>query len=223
MHTSISKSSSYYIELSILFVGLLLTANIIGEKPLLLGSFIVPAGLLLFPLTYLLADIITEVYGLANARRIIWMGAVCNLFMAFMCNLAIHLPCLESWEHNEAYATILGESSRLIVISVITYFISEFLNAYIVAKLKRTMQGNYFWFRALCANWIGVGIETTLFVPLAFYGKMSNADLMHLTLFYYSFKTLYAICAMPFISQFVHFLKKKENLPCTLIHEDSNL
>ncbi len=202
----------YYSQIAMIFVGLLLTANVIGEKPLLFGTVILPAGLLLFPITYLLGDVLTEVYGFSQSRRVIWTGMLCNLFMALMCRLAISLPALETWEHSEAYAKILGSSSRLMAISVFTYFVGEFVNTYIVAKLKIKTRGRFFWARALCGSWIGEGIETSLFIPLAFYGTMPNEVLLRLALFYYSFKVAYAFCAMPLANQLVTFLKKKENL-----------
>lgn len=192
-----------------LFVGLLLTANIIGEKPLVFGPLIVPAGLLLFPMTYLLGDILTELYGFTESRRVIWVAMLCNLFMCGMCKISIALPASPSWAHSQAYAQILGSSSRLMAISVFTYFSGELVNAYIVSQLKIKMQGRLFWARALCGSWIGEGIETSLFIPLAFYGRMPNEELLRLALFYYAFKVGYALCAMPFANKLVKTLKKK--------------
>ncbi len=195
-----------------IFVALLLTANVIGEKPLLLGPLILPAGLLLFPITYLLGDVLTEVYGFAMSRRVIWMGMACNLFMALMCKLSISLPAEETWIHSESYAQILGCSSRLMVISVLTYFLGEFINTYIVAKLKIRLKGKFFWIRALCGNWMGEAIETSLFIPLAFYGTMPNEVLLKLATTFYLFKVTYAMCAMPFANALVTFLKRQEKL-----------
>lgn len=205
-----SFHSKYFPQIAMCFVGLLLTANVIGEKPLMFGPIILPAGLLLFPITYLLGDLLTEVYGFAQSRRVIWMGMACNLFMATLCQISIALPSIASWERAEAYAQVLGTSSRLMAISVFTYFVGEFVNAYIVAKLKIYMQGRLFWARALCGSWIGEGIETSLFIPLAFYGSLPNAQLLRLAAFYYSFKVLYALCAMPLLNALVKLLKKKE-------------
>jgi queuosine precursor transporter len=202
----------YYSQIGMMFVALLLTANVIGEKPLVFGPIILPAGLLLFPITYLLGDLLTEVYGFGASRRVIWMGMACNLFMALMCHLSISLPALPSWTRGEAYAEILGTSSRLMAISVFTYFIGEFANAYIVAKLKIWMKGRLFWARALCGSWIGEGIETSLFIPLAFYGTLPNDELLRLAGFFYSFKVCYALCAMPLLNYLVNILKRRENL-----------
>lgn len=195
-----------------IFVTLLLTANVIGEKPLSFGPFVLPAGLILFPLTYLLGDVLTEVYGFTEARRVIWFGMLCNLFMAFMCRLAIILPASDSWSYNEAFSQILGNGSRLMAVSTLAYFIGEFMNATIVAKLKVKMQGRFFWIRALCGSWIGEGIETALFVPLAFYGTMPNDQLLKLGLFYYGFKILYALCTLPLANKLVTILKRHEKV-----------
>lgn len=194
------------------FVTLLLTANIVGEKPVTFGSIILPAGVLLFPLTYLLGDILTEVYGFAAARRIIWFGMFCNLFMAMMCHLAILAPAPESWLDQAAYTQILGNGSRLMAVSTFTYFIGEFINAYVVAKLKVKMQGKAFWLRALCGSWIGEGVETALFLPLAFYGIMDNNELLSFGLFYYSFKVVYAFCTLPLANKLVNILKRREKI-----------
>ena len=202
--------SKYYFGLGIIFVTLLLTANIIGEKPLAFGFIILPAGQLLFPLTYLLGDVLTEVYGFMAARRIIWSAMVCNLFMAFMCQVAIALPSIEGWQHEEAYRQIFSHSARLMVASVVTYFIGELFNAYIVYRLKAKMKGRLFWLRALCSSSIGECIETSFFIPLAFYGTMENHELFRLALFYYCFKISYAACIVPFANKLANFLKKCE-------------
>lgn len=209
LHTS---QFHYYSQIGMAFVALLLTANVIGEKPLVFGPIILPAGLLLFPITYLLGDLLTEVYGFGASRKVIWMGMACNLFMALMCHLSISLPATPSWARSEAYAEILGTSSRLMAISVFTYFVGEFANAYIVAKLKVKMKGKFFWARALCGSWIGEGIETSLFIPLAFYGSLPNDELLRLAFFFYTFKVCYALCAMPLLNYLVKVLKRRENL-----------
>ncbi len=208
----IPSTSKYYPQLGMLFVALLLTANVIGPKPLAFGFITLPAGLLLFPLTYLLGDMLTEVYGFAQSRRVIWMGMACNLFLAAMCTLAIHLPAIASWPHSESYASVLGYSTRIMTFSVLTYFVGEFVNAYIVAKLKVRMQGRLFWLRAICGSWIGETIETGLFIPLAFYGSMPTDELLKFAACYYAFKLLYVLCAMPILNSLVKLLKAKEKL-----------
>ncbi|MDB6096699.1 MAG: hypothetical protein JWM09_977 [Francisellaceae bacterium] len=202
----------YYTVLAIGFVSLLLTANIIGEKPIQIGSIILPAGLLIFPLTYLLGDAITEVYGFALSRKVIWGALIANLFMALACQLAISLPHASYWHKQEAYQTIFGMTARLMMVSVFTYFIGEFMNTLIISKLKIYMRGRNFWLRALCSSAVGELIETSLFIPLAFWGSMGRTEMIKLMGFFYNFKVLYALLAMPLLSILVKFLKKAEQL-----------
>lgn len=216
MTTPSLANARYYPQLAMVFIALLLTANVVGEKPLqFFGSIVLPAGLMLFPLTYLIGDLLTEVYGFKASRRVIWVGMLCNLFMAGACQLSIHFPYLATWEKQEAYALILGTSSRLMVVSVFTYFVGELLNAYVVATLKARMQGRFFWVRALLGNWLGEGVETALFIPLAFGGSMPQAELLRFGLFYYAFKVSYAFVAMPAASWVAGWLKRVEGRDLT--------
>lgn len=208
-----STQFKYYTTIAMVFITLLLTANVVGEKQLLIGgSLIIPMGFLIFPMTYLLGDILTEVYGFWNARRVIWMGMFCSIFLAMVCRIAIALPFSQYWHHQEAYAKVLGISSRLMVISVFTYFVGEFINAVLVAKLKVLMKGKRFWIRALFGSWIGEFVETSLFIPLFFYGTLPWHLIIKITFIYYGMKMAYAACAMPFINYLVKIIKKREEV-----------
>jgi len=205
----------FYPILGMVFVTLLLTANIVSEKPVLMGSFIIPAGLLLFPITYLLGAVCAEVYGFRQSRQLIWMAMLCNVFMAMICHIAIILPSVDTWELSTAYSQVLSRSSRLMLISVFSYGVGELMNAYVVVRLKQRLQGKHFWMRALCGSWIGEALETSLFVPLAFYQTFELVDLLHLMGFYYLFKLVYAICAVPVMNVLVVTLKRYEILEKT--------
>ena len=207
-----TKNFKYYSQLGMVFVGLLLTANVLGPKPLLLGKLIVPAGSVIFPMTYLVGVIITEVYGFRASRVVIWMALICNLFMAFALKIAIFLPYTPEWPGQDAYSAVLGTSSRLMVVSVFTYFIGELLNAYVVSSLKIKLKARLFFIRGLCGNWLGEGLETCLFIPLAFYDVLSMPSILQMILSYLAFKVSYAFVAMPFISVIVAKLKEKEGL-----------
>lgn len=193
------------------FVSLLLAANVLGPKPIKFGVVIVPAGLIIFPLTYLIGGVLTEVYGFAASRKVIWAGLFSNLFLSIACKIAIAMPYDPSWDGQAAYANVLGVSSRLMLVSVFTYFIGEFVNSYIVAKLKIYMCGNRFWLRSICGNWIGEFIETSLFLPLAFY-HLPVSTLFKMAIFYYTFKLLYCTCSAPLVNKFSAFLKREENV-----------
>ena len=201
----------YYTNLAMAFVALLLSANVLGPKPISFGSIVVPAGLLIFPLTYLVGGVLTEVYGFVDSRRVIWMGLFCNLFLCIACKVSVALPYDPSWPGQSAYSEVLSVSSRLMFVSVFTYFIGEFVNSAIVAKLKVRMQGQKFWARSICGSWIGEFVETSLFLPLAFYHLPLNT-LLRMAVFYYIFKLVYSICSAPIVNALSKFLKREEGV-----------
>lgn len=207
--TKRSNQFRYYTQLGMLFLGCYITANVIAPKPILIGSIVVPAGLIIFPLTYLLGALITEVYGFAMSRRVIWSALICNLVLALVCQIAIALPHPSDWSYQQEYALIFGASSRVMVISVFTYFIGELINAYIVARLKVKMLGKNFWLRGICGNWIGEGVETSIFIPLVFY-YLPITQIVHMALFYFIFKVCYAFCAMPIMQLVAKIIKRCE-------------
>jgi len=211
----------YYTSLAMIFVGLLLTANTIGPKPIQLGFVTLPAGLMLFPLTYLLGVLLTEVYGFTASRRVIWTALACNLFMAASCQIAIICPSGENWTSQEAYAQVLTHSSRIMVVSVFTYLIGEFINAYIVARLKVFMAGKRFWVRAMCGTGIGECVETGLFLPLAFWDWPAE-QIWRLAPFYVTFKVGYAFCALPLVGKLASWLKRVEGIDYYDNHTDFN-
>jgi|SaaInlStandDraft_7_1057024.scaffolds.fasta_scaffold00440_3 queuosine precursor transporter len=200
-----------------LFTTLLLTANVLGPKPIKFVQITIPAGLIIFPLTYLVGGVLTEVYGYGASRRIIWLGLLSNLFLAIACKFAIAMPFDPDWDGQQSYAQVLSVSSRLMIVSVFTYFIGEFFNSFIVAKLKIMMQGKHFWLRSICGNWIGEFIETSLFLPLAFYNLPFNT-LINMAVFYYAFKLVYCTCAAPLLHSLAKFLKREEGID----HYDHN-
>ena len=206
---SLDSACQYYSYLAMGFITLLLTTNVVGEKPIDFGWVVVPAGLLLFPGTYLLGDVLTEVYGFSKARRVVWIGMFCNLFMSLICRFMAALPALSSWTHHEAYAQVLTSSSRLMAISSLSYFMGEWTNAYVVSKLKEKMQGRFFWIRALCGSWIGEAIDSAIFIPLAFYPVMSRDELLSFMLFCYVFKVVYSFVTIPIATRLVTVLKAK--------------
>jgi uncharacterized integral membrane protein (TIGR00697 family) len=171
---------------------------------------VVPAGLLLFPGTNLLGDVLSEVYGFRKTRYVVVMGMFCNLFMSIICRLIVALPAQETWIHSEAYSEVLTSSSRLMAISSMSYFIGEWTNAYIVARLKVKMQGRLFWLRALCGSWIGEFVDTSIFIPLAFYSILTSEQLIQFMIFCYTFKVVYSFVTIPIASKLVTVLKKKE-------------
>lgn len=194
------------------FVSFLLIANVQGPKLFAWGPFILPVSIFVFPLTYVLSVAITEIYGYLAARRVIWFAFFMNLIMALSFQFAIQIPAINEWGHQEAYATVLGFSSRIVAASLTAYFVSEFLNAYLVAKLKIKHQGQRFWLRALLSMSIAEGLGTFVVITLAFAGTISLQTWWHLLVGYYCFKVTYAMVATPILSKVVKYIKTQEQI-----------
>ena len=160
------KVSQWFVIIAAVFVTCLITANIIAVKIMWLFGFPVPAGIIIFPLSYLFGDVLTEVYGYGAARRVIWLGFACNLLTV----VAIYIGGLAApapfWQNQAAYNTILGFTPRLLLASFIAYLVGEFTNSFILAKLKIATKGRWLWTRTIGSTLIGEGLDTLIFMEL---------------------------------------------------------
>ncbi len=192
------------------FVSVLLISNVASCKLLDFGPFTFDGGTLLFPLSYIFGDILTEVYGYARSRRTIWMGFFAALAMSAVFIAVGLLPPSAGWEHQAAYDAILGLTPRIVLASLIAYFCGEFVNSYIMAKLKIATKGKYLWTRTIGSTLGGQFVDTLLFVFIAFYGVFDGALLPVIVLSNFVFKTLVEIVFTPATYAIVGFLKKAE-------------
>ena len=157
-----------YLDLiTALFVAVLLTSNIASSKILDLGPFTFDGGTILFPVSYIFGDILTEVYGYRRSRRVIWVGFACAGLMAAVLALVGALPPAEGWENQEAYEAILGTTPRIVLGSLIAYFAGEFSNSYTLAKMKILTRGRWLWTRTIGSTLVGEGVDTLAFISLA--------------------------------------------------------
>lgn len=202
----------YFSIVSTLFVVTLMISNTVATKLFQLGPFIFTGGILLFPLTYIFGDILTEVYGYSRSRKIIWMGFLSLIFMSIVYWIVGLLPPAQTWQNQEAYTLILGFVPRIVIASIIGYWAGEFLNSLILAKLKLITKGKHLWLRTISSTIAGEGVDTALFVLIGFYGIISNSILLLAILSGYLFKTLYEIIATPITYRIVKFLKKSESI-----------
>ncbi|KWV94168.1 MULTISPECIES: queuosine precursor transporter [unclassified Erythrobacter] len=158
------------------FVTILLLSNLIGaSKPSyvtlpIVGEWSFGAGVLFFPISYIIGDILTEVYGYARARRVIWTGFAALLFMAFMAWVVVQLPPADGWPGQEAYEFVFGNSWRIVLASMIAFWVGEFANSYVLAKMKVWTQGRHLWMRTIGSTVVGQGLDSLIFYPLAFWG-----------------------------------------------------
>jgi queuosine precursor transporter len=219
-----SKSSTwrYYDVAVALFVASLLTANIISVKLIEIGPIIVPAGVVIFPVSYILGDILTEVYGFRWARRAIWLGFLGNLVAVAAIWIAGLLPSPAFWQGQTAYDAILGFTPRLLAASFAAYLVGEFANSTILAKMKIWTQGKYLWTRTIGSTLIGQGLDSLVFILIAFGGLMAPAAIMTTVVSQWLFKSIYEIAATPLTYFVINRLKQAEGVDTFDIHTNMN-
>lgn len=203
----------YFDFLMAAFVTVLLCANIIGaSKVATFAGFNFTGGMLFFPLSYLFNDILTEVYGYARTRRVVWAGFVAMCFASLMSYIVVNLPPAEGYLNQAAVETVFSATPRIMAASLTAYFLGEFVNSYVLAKMKVMTEGRMLWLRTIGSTVVGEGVDTLLFYPLAFYGLWSNELLLQVMGANYMLKVLWEVLATPLTYKIVGFLKRVENV-----------
>ncbi|TMC19617.1 MAG: VUT family protein [Chloroflexi bacterium] len=206
------KVSFWFVVIACIFVTCLITANIIAVKLILLFGFLVPAGIIVFPLSYLFGDILTEVYGYGAARYVIWLGFMCNLLAVIAFYIGGLAPAAPFWHNQAAYDAILGFTPRLLLASFIAYLVGEFTNSFVLAKLKIVTKGRWLWTRTIGSTLVGEGLDTLIFISIAFWGIIPQQLILTTILTQWIFKVVYEVVATPFTYAVVGFLKRRENI-----------
>lgn len=202
----------YFSIISSIFVAVLLISNTVTVKLIHIGPFIFSGAIILFPLSYIFGDILTEVYGYSKSRRIIWTGFGCLIFMSLIYLIVGFLPAAPGWNNQEAYWSILGFAPRVVLASIIAYFSGEFSNSFVLSKMKVITQGKHLWARTIGSTIVGEGVDTALFVWIAFIGIVPGNILVVAAISSYFFKVFYEIIATPLTYKIVAFLKKEEGI-----------
>ncbi len=200
----------YFDLIMALFVAVLLISNVASSKILRLGPFTFDGGTLLFPISYIFGDILTEVYGYRRSRRVIWAGFGSAALMAGVFALVGALPPAEGWENQAAYEAILGTTPRIVLGSLIAYFAGEFSNSYTLAKMKVWTGGRWLWTRTIGSTLVGEGVDTLLFVTIAFAGTMPWPLFWSIILSNYVFKVGLEAIMTPVTYRVTNFLKRAE-------------
>ncbi len=218
MNPAPPRQYRYYEFVMAAFVTVLICANLIGPAKIsqvelpLVGTLVFGAGVLFFPISYVFGDILTEVYGYARARRVIWAGFGGLAFASFMAYVVVALPPAPFWKHQEAYEIAFGQAWRIAGASMIAYFCGEFVNSFVLAKMKILTAGKWLWTRTVGSTIAGEAVDSALFYPLAFYGTGIIPDdrLLAVMAFQFVAKVLVEVLFTPVTYQIVGFLKRAE-------------
>jgi hypothetical protein len=205
------KTYNYLSVITGLFSATLLISNTLDNKVFMLGSLALPAGIIVFPLAYLFGDVLTEVYGYAASRKVIWTGFASLVLMVLTYEIARILPAAPFWPHQAAFVAILGRVPRIVAASITAYFAGEFCNSYVLAKAKVRMQGKAMSLRFVLSTIAGQFVDTVVFVLIAFTGVFPPAELVSVTLSAWAVKVGWEVLALPVTVQVVKALKKAEH------------
>jgi hypothetical protein len=200
------------------FVTILLLSNVLGAGKVAivslpgLGQWPFGAGILFFPISYVIGDILTEVYGYGRARRCIWAGFAALLFMAFMAMVVVALPPSPDWKGQAAYEQVFGQVPRIVLASIVAFWAGEFANSYVLARMKIWTRGRHLWSRTIGSTLVGQGIDSLIFYPLAFYGVWDNSTLLVVLLTQWALKVAWEALLTPVTYAAVGFLKRREGI-----------
>jgi queuosine precursor transporter len=209
MHRQVYK---YYDLVMALFVTILLCSNIIGAaKVATVWGFTFGAGVLFFPISYIFNDVLTEVYGYARARKVVWAGFGAIIFASFMSWVVVSLPPAQGWNDQGAYESVFGQTPRIVFASLTAFFVGEFANSYVLAKLKIKTAGRHLWIRTIGSTIVGEGVDSLVFYPVAFLGVWEPALVWRVMVSNYMIKVLWEAVITPVTYRVVNFLKRAEN------------
>jgi uncharacterized integral membrane protein (TIGR00697 family) len=215
--TAAPRTYRYYDFILGAFVCVLLCSNLIGPAKVatvnlpLIGDFTFGAGVLFFPISYVFGDILTEVYGYARARRVIWSGLAALVFASIMATVVVKLPPAADWHGQDAYESIFGQTPRIVFASITAFFCGEFVNSYTLAKMKLWTSGNALWSRIVGSTVFGEGVDSLVFYPAAFLGVWETKLVLTVMVSNYTLKVLWEILATPLTYRIVAALKRAEN------------
>ena len=193
------------------FVTALLCSNLIGVgKPVTIAGFTFGGGALFFPLSYLFGDVLTEVYGYARSRRVVWAGFAAVIFASFMSWVVLTIPPAAGYTGQEAMERVFGATPRITAASMMAYFIGELMNSFVLAKMKVFTEGRFLWARTIGSTIVGEAVDSALFYPLAFLGILDQELLLKVMFGNYVIKVAWEVLATPLTYLVVNFLKRAE-------------
>lgn len=204
------RYSKVFLFLAVLFVSCILISNILASKLISIFGISMTGGVLVFPISYLLGDIITEIYGFKNSKRIIIYGFICNLIMVILFFIAIKLPYPEYWQNQDAFVTTLSNTPRMLLASFIGYLIGGLSNSFVMEYIKNNSKIKYLWFRTILSTIVGEFLDTSIFLLIGFLGTMEIGNLLFMILCQSLAKILYEVVLTPVTYKAIAYVSKKE-------------
>ena len=208
----------YYDFCMAAFVAILICSNLIGAGKQavvtlpVVGPVIFGAGILFFPLGYVLGDILTEVYGYARARRVVWVGFAASVFTATMAAVVVAMPPAPGWTGQAVLAEVFGQTPRIFAASIAAFWAGEFANSFVLARMKVWTEGRALWTRLVGSTAVGQGVDSLIFYPLAFLGVWETSRVVQVLVTNYALKVLWEIVLMPVTYRIVAFFKRAEGV-----------
>jgi hypothetical protein len=210
-HPHHRQAYKYYDLILGAFITVYLCSNLIGPaKAVSMWGFTFGAGVLFFPISYIFGDVLTEVYGYARARKVIWCGFGAMIFASIMATVVVALPPAPGWPFQEAYEEIFGQTPRIVFASLCAFFAGEFVNSYTMAKMKLWTEGRWLWTRTIGSTIAGEGVDSLIFYPLAFYGTWDTSLVVSVMATNYVLKVLVEVVMTPVTYKIVGALKRAE-------------
>lgn len=207
-----NRSYKYYDLIMATFVTVLLCSNLIGaSKVASVSGFTFGAGIFFFPISYIFGDILTEVYGYARSRKVVWAGFGAMIFASFMSWFVVNIPPAPGYANQAALETMFGTTYRITIASLSAFFCGEFMNSFVLAKLKIKTKGKFLWVRTIGSTIVGEGVDSLIFYPIAFLGTWPTDLVMKVMISNYAMKVMWEVIMTPFTYKIVAFLKRKEN------------
>lgn len=200
-----------FMILGVVFSVCLVAANLLEAKVVQVGPISVTAGLLVFPISYILNDCIAEVWGFRKARLIIWLGFLMNFMVVILGKIAVAMPAAPFWEGEESFNFVFGLAPRIAAASLTAFLVGSFINAFVMSKMKVASKGRHFSARAIVSTLAGEGADSIIFFPLAFLGLMPVTELLKMMLVQVILKTLYEIIILPVTIRVVKYIKRIDN------------
>jgi hypothetical protein len=206
------RTYKYYDFVMAAFVTVLLCSELIGAAKLTtVWGVTFGSGVLFFPISYIFNDVLTEVYGYARARKVVWAGFGAIAFASIMAFVVVRLPPAADWNDQPAYQAVFGNTWRIVAASILAFFAGEFANSYVLAVMKVAMEGRFLWMRTIGSTIVGEGVDSLIFYPLAFLGVWTPDQVVTVMINNYLFKCGWEALITPFTYMAVNFLKKAEN------------